>query len=302
MRGWPDVLPPSSWPEYLLTPVDQTIRTDMEVGDEKVRRTTFANRDTVDVSWRVTDAEFEAYRAWFGDAAWSLAGDSDDLSLWSLSNVTRTLDAAIGPDGVLADRIAETTATGGHRAEIALGSSILAGDDITLQATMKSNGPTWVRLVLVDLAGGTTFANLNLLTGAIGTTSGTLATPEVKDRGNGWWRVKFKADVASGAGPALLRVNMLDETPTVSYTGIITRTVDICEVSARVPTGSDLFVRTGADGKALGAAGGAGWFLVPLAFGGGMKTVEARFLGTPGAKPQQGLNWIISGKLRVRNA
>lgn len=49
------------------------------------------------------------------------------------------------------------------------------------------------------------------------------------------------------------------------------------------------------------AAGGSAWFSVTLAIGtGGLKSVEARFVGSYKAEPLPGLNWQVSATLEVR--
>ena len=62
---------------YQLNPVDPTIRTDMESGPPRARRTSYARNDKINVSWLMTDATFAAFRVWFdsdegagGGAAW----------------------------------------------------------------------------------------------------------------------------------------------------------------------------------------------------------------------------------------
>lgn len=77
MAAWPSTLPlplPQS-PGYSISPVDQTVRTDMESGAARQRRRTSARNDKLDVSWRLTDAQNGIFRAWFdtdamGGAAW----------------------------------------------------------------------------------------------------------------------------------------------------------------------------------------------------------------------------------------
>jgi hypothetical protein len=61
-------------------------------------------------------------------------------------------------------------------------------------------------------------------------------------------------------------------------------------------------VRSGPDGKALGAAGGAGWSFMPMAVGGGFKFVECRFVGTFKANGGNGLQWTVTAKLETRDA
>lgn len=118
VRRWPDTLPGPSTPDYGLTPVDPSVRTSMEVGSPRVRRRTEARLDRVRMQWRFSPQEYAVFRAWYEGYAVSLLGASDDLSIWSLAqNVTRSTGAVLSPEGLTADRIFETTATGVHRVE-----------------------------------------------------------------------------------------------------------------------------------------------------------------------------------------
>lgn len=60
---------------YALNPVEQTIRTDMEVGAARVRRRSSARLDKFDVSWNFSEDDFQSFRTWFettlaGGVAW----------------------------------------------------------------------------------------------------------------------------------------------------------------------------------------------------------------------------------------
>jgi hypothetical protein len=74
MATWPTTLPSPLASGYAITPMDQTVSTDMEVGAERVRRRTVARNDEVDVSWRFTDAQMAIFRAWFDHASTGAAG------------------------------------------------------------------------------------------------------------------------------------------------------------------------------------------------------------------------------------
>jgi hypothetical protein len=71
----------STWPQplisgYRLTPHDQTVRTDMEVGFARVRRRTTARHDKVNVSWQMSNAQFTEFRLWFDDSQDGAGGGS----------------------------------------------------------------------------------------------------------------------------------------------------------------------------------------------------------------------------------
>lgn len=67
MASWPSTLPAPKYGGYQLAPVDQTIRTDMEVGQARQRRRTTARNDKLTLAWTFTDAEMATFRAWFDD-------------------------------------------------------------------------------------------------------------------------------------------------------------------------------------------------------------------------------------------
>lgn len=73
MAAWPGTLPA---PEVgiELAQREQTLRTDMEVGNARQRRITRQRVDTLGVSWKFTDAQMDTFRAWFDDAAQANGG------------------------------------------------------------------------------------------------------------------------------------------------------------------------------------------------------------------------------------
>ena len=68
MAIWPPTLPPPLYDGYAVTPLDQTIRTDMESGAKRARRRTLASRDTITAQVKLTWAEWQEFRAWYNDA------------------------------------------------------------------------------------------------------------------------------------------------------------------------------------------------------------------------------------------
>lgn len=74
MATWPAVLPAPLAEGYTLSPGDQTIRTDMEVGAARVRRRTTARNDQLNVGWTLTVAELDTLRDWFDDDVTGIAG------------------------------------------------------------------------------------------------------------------------------------------------------------------------------------------------------------------------------------
>jgi hypothetical protein len=61
--------------DYGITPLDQTIRSDMEVGAARVRRRTSYQMWTTSLSWFLTDAQVDTFQTWVqvdisGGASW----------------------------------------------------------------------------------------------------------------------------------------------------------------------------------------------------------------------------------------
>lgn len=299
-RCWPDTLPGVIGPGYSLSPVDQSIRTDMEVGARRLRRISAARGDSVAVAWKFNDTEMTAFRAWHGDEPWSLTGDSDDLSAWSLLNASVSTDAGVGPAGQLVDHLIEAGVAGFHRAQHAL-PTVMDNDIVQVSATLKSAGRDKARLGLLDRSGTLLSVKINLANGTLAGAAGIVSSA-IRGRGNGWWRVTITADAGTGAGEAATRIQPRDAGGNSTYTGDGVSGIAVCEMNTRLVTGYDLFLATGAPGKVRGAAGGSAWVLMPLAFGGGLKTVEARFEEPFRAQVLSGLGWHVTSRLEVRNA
>lgn len=65
----PATLPRPTYSGYQVAPVDQTVRTDLEVGTARQRRRTTARNDHVTVVWMLTEAQMADFRSWFDGAA-----------------------------------------------------------------------------------------------------------------------------------------------------------------------------------------------------------------------------------------
>ncbi len=74
MATWPASLPLPTVARYSLEPLDQTIRTDMEVGAARVRRRTVAPLDMIDVRWVFTLSQMAEFRTWHKDGSTGAAG------------------------------------------------------------------------------------------------------------------------------------------------------------------------------------------------------------------------------------
>lgn len=74
MAAYPLSLPAPLVEGYALSPVDQTLRTEMETGAARVRRRTRARNDALELGFVFTGAEFSAFRTWFDDDAGAAGG------------------------------------------------------------------------------------------------------------------------------------------------------------------------------------------------------------------------------------
>jgi hypothetical protein len=100
MSAWPSTLPSPLANGYSIKPVDQSIRTNMEVGAARVRRRTFSRNDKVPVSWLLTDDQMAIFRAWFENGSTGASGGASWFST-SLSMGTGGMSAVtarfVGP-------------------------------------------------------------------------------------------------------------------------------------------------------------------------------------------------------------
>lgn len=299
-RIWPDTLPGIIKTGFSLRPLEQSLRTDMEAGARRLRRISASRGDSLRLSWKMTDAQMAAFRAWHGDEAWSLAGASDDVAGWNKLGATVEAGGLAGPALQAALKLVEDTATGVHRMQQPL-PTVLDDQQVQLSATLRRAGRTAARLGLYDRAGVFRSVDIDLETGALSNLSG-IGHVETVDRRGGWWRVTLTASAGLGVGDPAFRIVMMDGTGAVSYAGDGSSAIRVCEVNARLVTGYDLYLPTDAAGHALGAAGGSGWFNMAVPLGGGYGSVECRFEAPFEAQALDGFNWQISGQVEVRHA
>lgn len=299
MRHWPDSLPTPIGPGYELTPADPFLRTDMEVGPARARRLTMARLDRVQAVWTFAPAEFRAFRAWFEDAPWSLAGHSDDLAHWTGQRATWLPGQGLTPAGVISGQLRETAETGTHFLGPSL-AGLADGQTVLVTASLRAAGRGQARLAVLGRDSVLRRLDIDLATGAGSNAAGLLAWA-VADRGNGWWRVQLRAVAGIGAAVPQARVYTL-LAGSDSFVGDPGAGVDIAEVNARVPDGTDPYLPTDTGGTVRGAAGGAAWSMIPLWTGGLYTPVEARFEGMWSVEVLPGLHTRVSAPLEVRNA
>lgn len=299
MRHWPDTLPLPMGPGYELTPADPFLRTDMETGAARNRRLTQARRDLVQWVCRMSNPEFVAFRAWFEDLDWSLAGHSDDLAHWTGQNASWQAGEALTPSGVLVGRLLETAATGAHY----LGPSLPGaanGATVRMTVSIRAAGRTGARVGVLGRDAVLRRLNIDLTDGAVSAVSGVQSWT-VTERGNGWWRLSLLVEVGSGGQVAQARVYTLDGA-TADFAGNPLLGLDVAECNVRVPDGFDLYLPTDSGGRARGAGAGGAWSVIPLWTGGNYAPVEARFTGMFSVRVLPGLHAEVSAPVEVRHA
>ena len=302
VRRWPDTLPGPSAPGYGLTPIDPTVRTAMEVGPQRTRRRTLARMDRVKVQWRFSAQEYAVFRKWYEGMSVSLLGASDDLAIWSLTqNVTRSSGLAISPDLLAVDRVLETTATGVHRIEKAQSAFAVDNANLLFRATVKPFGRSLGRIWIHRRDTFEAYTEFDLAAGTLGGQA-DLLTRSIEDRGNGWWRITITANLAAGAITPMVRIALRDDSGAMTYAGDAAKGLDVCEVQARFVTGYDLFVPSDANGKGLGADGGAAWFYTLVPTEEGLIMAEAKFVGPFDEVIEAGFVRIVTAELEVRHA
>ncbi|WP_444452043.1 hypothetical protein ACTTAI_13375 [Rhodobacter capsulatus] len=258
-----------------------------------------ARADKISCAWLFSDTEMAAFRSWFDDLPVSLSGDSDDLRSWDAAAATLTIAPLTGPDGCLATRILQTGAVASHAASKAFPALARNSVGAVVWLSIASASTGFARIRWTDRAGVSSDVTINLSTGAV--TDAGAVVGSVTDRGAGYWRLRLDLSTGIGGADPRLTLIVMAGADTEQFGGA-GRSIDVCEVMVRERTGFDLFVRSGSDGCASGAAGGSAWVEMPIATGGGFSFVETRFVGPWSAQGGAGLEWSVTATVESRNA
>ena len=153
----------------------------------------------------------------------ALCSEQFDNAGWTKVNVTISANATTSPDGYAsADKIVGSAGVGGEKNTFQL-ISITIGQAFTISAFFKKSE---YKLVFVRAGGqgGSPYVIYNLDTQAVVSTSGASST-KIEDYGNGWYRVSFTLNSATGTTCAPNLVFLPDSGYTLSainvpqYTG-----------------------------------------------------------------------------------
>jgi hypothetical protein len=136
-----------------------------------------------------------------------------DNAAWTKSNATITANTIVAPDGALTgDKLVENTANSTH---LVIANYTFTASSHSYSVFAKAGGRSFLRLVIFD--GTNSFAAyFNLLTGAVGTITGTTVA-SISSVGNGWYRCVISATTLAAAGNVAYRSASADNTDT--YTG-----------------------------------------------------------------------------------
>lgn len=300
-RRWPDTLPQPSIPGFRLVPRSQVLRTAMEVGPSRVRRISLTRLDHVSAPFRFNAAQSTAFRAWFYDDVVSMAGDSDSIAHWARTNASLGVGAGLSPDLIPADRLLATAVAGLHNASLALPDAAIDGLDLVASATLQPAGVTQAKLSIIGRDGGYRGGVVNLTTGAV-TSVDAGASCVAVPRGEGAWRVEVRAGVGTGLANPQVRIALMDGAGASTWTGTGLTGVDVSETQVRAQTGQDLFIPCGADGRALGMAGGAAWARMWVAVEGREVLCEVKLTEDYAMQLMEGLAAEVTLAMEVRNA
>ncbi|EPX84565.1 hypothetical protein ruthe_02110 [Rubellimicrobium thermophilum DSM 16684] len=300
IRRWPDSLPPPVGRGYRLELADNARRTQFEIA-VRARRITAVRRDRPTLAVRLTDAEFAAFRAWWGDEAWSLAGASDTLADWAATGATVTTGGAIGPDLVACDVLVEDASTGYHSVLRALTDpGWTANDRCTAVVSLLPIGRGGARVGIFGRDGTHRFATVDL--GARTVTAVSSEIEAAVTPVGAWTRLCITAPVHSGSDPVRVRIAAMNGNETF-YAGSGSAAIAVAQINARRGgREAGVFVPTRAEGTALGTAGGSAWFRCPIAVGGGHVLREVLPLGPATAEPRPSLAWEVAIPVEARDA
>jgi len=134
-----------------------------------------------------------------------------DNAAWSKSNVTVAANSTTAPDGTTtADTLTTNTATGGHLIFDALGSTV---GEYAYSVYLKANASNFGFIGQYD---GSNYNGIvvDLSSGSITATSGSVTSSSVEDVGSGWYRLKCVKTFSTNPGYILIS---LSDSGTPSY-------------------------------------------------------------------------------------
>lgn len=315
MAAFPFSLPGPLVQGYSISPLDGTLRSDMDSGLARVRLRSTARLDRVEATWRLRTDELAAWRAWVGSSeSYNLLQCSQDFAnaYWGSARIqSRQSDALAAPDGSLsADGLVPNTELGDHYIERNV-TGLPPMSEHTVSVNVRAAGSRDIQIYAFGTGNALHSVKLNTETGAAGLiasaeyTSGAGVTTDwgVQALVGGWWRMWLSGYPNASATNRRFRIRLTDAAGVGAFAGDgVTATAYVwgAQLSAG-PLRPYLPTRTTAPASVDGLQGGAGWFEITLHLGGTKpETRLARFVGAPSYRMHSQAFWDVSAALEVR--
>jgi len=171
---------------------------------------------------------------------------SEDFSqaVWTLSNATIVSDTTTSPisGATNADKLKENASNSTHYVEQSI-PEFKSGKTYVFSGYFKSAGRDRVQLSANANFPANCYVQINTALGTIIATGAGASSAGIESMGNGWYRVSF-AGVASGSGSTTIRANLMNSTPTITYTGDNTSGVYLWGLQVNVSQANNTYVYT----------------------------------------------------------
>jgi hypothetical protein len=147
---------------------------------------------------------------------------SEDLSTtWTTSELTVSANDIVAPDGLTtADKIVEsTTASATHRITQDANPNLGDNEIYVYSAYLKADGRDRAILQMRDKSGSFPFARFDLASESITSIANGAISAKIQEVGNDWYRCSVTFDSQSGGSTVNMRITLVNEGNSSSYTG-----------------------------------------------------------------------------------
>lgn len=315
MAAFPYSLPGPLAQGYSISPLDGSLRSDMDSGLARVRLRSTARLDRVEATWRLRTAELAAWRAWVdSSSSYNLLQSSEDFAnaYWGSARIqTRLPNAIAAPDGSLsADGLVPSTELGDHYIERNV-TGLPPAAEHTASIHVRAAGSRDIQLYAFGTGNALHSVKLNTATGAAGLITsaeylagaGVTTDWGVRPLGGAWWLMWLSGYPDAAATNRRFRLRLTDAAGVGAFAGDgVTATAHVW--GAQLAAGGlrpYLPTRSSAPATVDGLIGTTGWFDLRLPFGGvAPETRLARFVGAPSYRMHSQTCWDVSAVLEVR--
>jgi hypothetical protein len=302
MQAYPPTLPAPLVSGYTLSPVDQTVRTDMEVGAARVRRRTRARNDLIDVSWLFSPVQMAAFRQWFEgyDVVRTnhlLYSNTFSDASWVKAECTSEIGQPDPFGGSLASLITSIDPYNTHFGSVNDTLSV-AGIEFTFSVYLKLGSYTGqIILFLRDGEFGDVGIGVFTLSGA-GTAVSSMGAASIINVGGGWYRCSISETFPTGS--ALGYRVWIDPTDTPELGETYSAYGAQFEYGGVATDYIATTINPVTDIESFGIAGGTSWFNMAMDLGEGAASTEVvRFKG-PFKATRDSSMWRVTAQIEVR--